>query len=89
MSPDLSGLIRMRAEAGAENLSPQERRVAMGILKRLHLRMRGTRSVIDHAETEEERRGLRRDFFRGPNARTDAWYDSRGDQFVDEGRPRK
>ena len=37
----------------------------MGIFKRLHIRMRGTRSVIDHAETEEERRGPRRDYFRG------------------------
>jgi len=38
----------------------------MGIFKRLHIRMRGTRSVIDHEETEEERHGPRRDFFRGP-----------------------
>jgi len=42
--------------------------VVMGIFKRLHIRMHGTRSVIDHAETEEERRGPRRDWTRGASS---------------------
>jgi hypothetical protein len=41
----------------------------MGIFKRLHIRMRGTRPVIDHAETKKEHRGPRRDYGKGSTVR--------------------